>query len=126
MSFIPPKGTHTVAYVMKRKPGMSLEAFLDYYEHKHAACMVELMKDKGLVAYTHYPVRPVGPGDDYVPEEGPAYDAISVYTFETGEQASAAWNLPEVVVDSQEFIDFDTMVMMPLDVRQVFPIPAKG
>jgi len=124
MTNLPPKGSHTVAYLMKRRPGMSLEAFLDYYEHRHGPCMVRLMEGKGLLSYMHYPVRPVGPGDDYVGPEGPAYDAISIYTFDTGENASAAWNLPEVKEDSAAFIDFDTMQTVPLGVRQVFPILA--
>lgn len=112
---------HTVAYVFKRVPGMSLDDFLAYYRDVHGPLMVKILKDKGLVSYDHYPVRPHGLGDEYVPEEGPAYDAISIYTFETAQQASDAWPIEELKVDSEAFIDFDTMVMMPLSHRQVFP-----
>jgi len=112
---------YTAAYVFKRLPGMSLDDFLDYYEKIHGPRMVELLKDKGLVSYEHYPVRPVNAGDLYVPEQGPAYDAISIYTFESPEAARDAWIVPELVEDSKNFIDFDSMIMMPLNKRVVFP-----
>ena len=111
---------YIAAYIFKRKPGMSLEDFLDYYEHQHGPCMVELLKDKGLISYEHYPVRAVNEGDIYVPEEGPAYDALSIYVFTSAEAAKEAWGIPELVTDSQNFIDFDSMHMLPLNKRTVF------
>jgi len=115
------KTMYTAAYVFKRLPGMSLYDFLEYYEKVHGPRMVELLKDKGLVSYEHYPVRPVNAGDLYVPEAGAAYDAISIYMFESPEVARDAWVVPELVEDSKNFIDFDSMVMMPLNKRVVFP-----
>lgn len=112
---------YRAAYIFKRVPGMSLDEFLEHYEKVHGPLMINLMKGRGLISYEHYPVRPVGVGDDYVPEGGPAFDAISIYTFESGEAAHAAWNIPEVAEDSKRFIDFSTMVMMPLTKRTVFP-----
>lgn len=112
---------HTVAFVFRRRPGMSIDEFRDYYEHTHGPLMVEILADRGLVAYHHYPVRDHGLGDEYVPEEGPAFDAISIYTFETARQAADAWPIEELKKDSEDFIDFDTMVTLPLTHRQVYP-----
>jgi hypothetical protein len=112
---------HTVIYVFRRVPGMSLDEFREYYEKKHGPRMVELMKDRGLVAYDQYPIRDHGVGDEYVPVEGPAYDAVSVFTFVSAEAASAIWPVPEIIEDSKAFIDFDTMLMLPVTPRTVFP-----
>lgn len=112
---------YIAAYIFKRVPNMPLEKFLDYYENIHGPTMVNLMQGKGLVSYEHYPVRPLTTGDIYVPDDGPSYDAISIYCFESSEAALAAWELPEVVEDSRNFIDFDSMQMMPLNKRVVFP-----
>ncbi len=112
---------HIVAYIFRRVPGMSLEAFREHYEKVHGPLMVKLLKDKGLLAYDHYPVREAGLGDEYVPDEGPAYDALSVYCFESAQAASDAWPIPELKEDSEAFIDFDSMVMLPLTHRKVFP-----
>ena len=112
---------YIAAYIFRRVPGMSLEDFLDYYKNQHGPCMVALMKDKGLISYDHYPIRETNLGDIYVPEEGPAYDAIPIYAFESAEAAKVCWEMEEVKVDSQNFIDFDSMQMLPLTHRTVFP-----
>lgn len=112
---------HTVAYVFRRVPGMSLEEFQRYYRDVHGPLMVTVLKDRGLVSYDHYPTREPNFGDSYVPAEGPAYDAISILTFVSAEAAAAAWPLPEVVEDSKAFIDFDSMITLPIVHRRVFP-----
>lgn len=117
---------HIVAYVFRRAPGMSLDAFREYYETVHGPLMVRVLKDRGLVSYDHYPTRPPGLGDEYVPAEGPAYDALSILAFESPEAAAAAWPLPDVVEDSRAFIDFETMVTLPLTHRRVFPVGAEA
>ena len=117
---------HTVAYIFKRVPGMSLDAFLEYYRDVHGPLMVQILKDRGLFAYDHYPVREPGFGDEYVPAEGPAFDAVSIYTFETAQQASEAWPIEELKQDTMNFIDFDSMVMLRLHHRKVFPRLGRG
>ena len=112
---------YMVAYIFKRVPGMSLEDFLHHYEHLHGPLMVKLLKDKGLISYEHHPVRSVSAADIYVAASGPAYDAISIYTFVSSEAAANAWPIPEIVEDSERFIDFETMVMLPITKRVVFP-----
>lgn len=114
---------YTVCFIMKRKPGMSLEDFLAYYRDKHGPKMVELIHDKGLVSYEHFPIDASVKEGRYVDSEGAAFDAISVYSFETEEQAETCWAIPEVIEDSAAFIDFDTMVTLPANRRQVFPKP---
>ncbi len=110
---------YTVAFIMKRKPGMSLEDFLAYYKDRHGPRMVELIRDRGLISYEHFPVAPQSEGR-YLAEDGPAFDAVSVYSFGTEAEAEACWALPEVIEDSAAFIDFDTMVTLPTNRRTVF------
>lgn len=112
---------YTVAFIMKRKPGMSLEEFLAYYRDRHGPLMIEHIKDKGLVSYEHFPVDVGIKNGRYLAADGPAYDAISIYSFGTEEQAEACWAIPEVIEDSRAFIDFDTMVALPNNRRKVFP-----
>ena len=111
---------YTVAFVMKRKPGMTLDEFLAYYREVHGPLMVRLIKDKGLVSYEHYPTDPTVAEGRYVAETGPAFDAISIYSFGTQEQAEACWSIPEVITDSEVFIDFSTMITLPANKRKVF------
>lgn len=110
---------YTVAFIMKRRPGLTLEQFLAYYRDRHAGRMVELMRDRGLLAYEHFPVAAQAEGR-YLAEGGPAYDAVSVYSFTSEAEAEACWALPDVIADSEAFIDFDTMVALPADRRTVF------
>lgn len=111
---------YTVAFIFKRKPGMSLEDFLSYYRDRHGPLMIKHIKDKGLISYEQCPVDPTVTGGRYVAAEGPAYDAVSIYSFHTEQQAEACWAIPEVIEDSRAFIDFDTMVTLPADRRTVF------
>lgn len=113
---------YTVAFIMKRKLGMSLENFLAYYEHKHGPRMLELIRNEGLVAYEHYPLNVAVTEGRYISKAGPAFDAISIYTFETEAQAEKCWAFPEVIKDSEAFIDFSTMVTLPVGREQVFPL----
>lgn len=113
---------YSVAYIMKRKPGMSLDDYLAYYRDKHGPTMVELTKEKGLVSYEHFPIDTSVTEGRYMDEEGPGYDSISVYTFLTKEHAEECWAMPEVIEDSEVFIDFDTLITMPVNRRTVFPI----
>lgn len=114
---------YTVAFIIKRKPGMSLDDFLAYYRDVHGPLMIEHIKDKGLISYEHFPVDTTIKGGRYVAAEGPAYDAVSIYSFNTEAEAEACWAIPEVIEDSRAFIDFDTMVTLPATRRTVFSLP---
>ncbi|KVD46811.1 hypothetical protein WS61_09945 [Burkholderia sp. ABCPW 11] len=109
---------HTIAFLFKRKPGLTREQFEHHYKVVHGPIAAKL---PGLLEYRHYPVRDANRGDvhAHIP---PGFDALSVYTFESEEAAEAAWNSPEnipVQADTLEFIDLDTMVTLPLVLRKV-------
>lgn len=107
---------HVIAYVMRRKPGLSQEEFCRLYE-AHGPVMARAAR--GLLRYEQYPRRtPQALGDIYVTDQEP-YDALSVYTYETAEDADYTSRLPEVIADSQRFIDFSTMITLPVNLRSV-------
>jgi uncharacterized protein (TIGR02118 family) len=109
---------HTIAFLFKRKPGLTRSEFEHHYKVVHAPIAAAL---PGLVEYRHYPVRDANHGDIHA-RVPPGYDALSVYTFESVEAAQAAWNSPEngpVQEDTLKFIDVETMITLPLTLRQV-------
>jgi uncharacterized protein (TIGR02118 family) len=109
---------HTIAFLFKRKPGLSREQFEYHYKVVHAPIAATL---PGLIEYTHYPIRDANRGDVYA-HIPPGFDALSIYTFESEEAAEAAWKSPEnvpVQVDTLEFIDVETMITLPLVLRKV-------
>lgn len=75
----------------------------------------------GLVQYIHYPIRPAGRGDIHAASP-PGFDALSIYIFESAEAAEGAWNAPSNIAiqeDSSVFIDFESMITLPLARRVV-------
>jgi uncharacterized protein (TIGR02118 family) len=109
---------HTIAFLFKRRPGMTRDEFEHHYKVVHAPIAAKL---PGLLEYRHYPVREANRGDvhAHIP---PGFDALSVYTFESEEAAEAAWNSPEnnpVQTDTLQFIDIETMITLPLNMRRV-------
>ncbi|CAD6560172.1 hypothetical protein LMG24235_06864 [Paraburkholderia sabiae] len=109
---------HTIAFLFKRKPGMTREAFEHHYKEVHGPMVAKL---PGLIEYRQCPVREANRGDvhAHVPS---GFDALSIYTFESVGAAEAAWNSPAnepVQHDTREFIDVETMVTLPLFVRTV-------
>ena len=110
---------YTVAMIFRRKPGMSLEDFNAYYRDRHGPLMLEHISDRGLISYEQFPADAGGAQGRYVTEGELEYDAISIYSFETEAQAEECWALPEVMEDSAKFIDFDTIISLPLTRRMV-------
>ena len=108
---------HTIAYVMRRKPGLTQEEFFTLYL-EHGQVMAALAR--GLLSYEQFPLRHADSlGDIYsIPGEAP-YDAISIYTYATAEDANYTSLLPGVITDSEKFIDFETMIAMPVQKRTV-------
>ncbi|KAJ4382822.1 hypothetical protein N0V86_002046 [Didymella sp. IMI 355093] len=45
---------YTVFMFVTRKPGMSLEAFVDHYENKHVPLVLEVLGDVAPVRHTRY------------------------------------------------------------------------
>ncbi|WP_437773378.1 EthD domain-containing protein [Arthrobacter sp. KNU40] len=112
---------YTVVVMIRRKPGMSKDAFLAYYRDRHGPLMAELMRGKGLISYDHFPVDDSFTGGMYFDKNGPAYDAVSVYSFESFEACEACWAIPAVKVDSANCMDMDDMIVLPTSRRRVFP-----
>ncbi len=108
---------HTVAYLMKRKPGMTKAEFLKLYE-EHREVMVS--NARGLVSYTQHPIRePQQTGDTYTTDEYEEYDALSIYTYESAEDSEFSNHLTAISNDSERFIDFESMISLPLNKIEV-------
>lgn len=109
---------YTVAYIFKRPPAMTIEAFQHHYEHVHGDIAKTL---PGLVSYTQMPIRKQSPKIWHVVDDC-GYDALSVYTFESEEAAKTAFESKENValqIDSEVFIDFDDIMCLAVDKRAV-------
>lgn len=107
---------HIIAYVMRRKPGLSQEEFFKLYA-EHGQVMA--MAARGLLRYEQYPLRNAELQRDIYSTGLPEYDALSVYSFETAEDAEYTSRLNEVIEDSERFIDFATMITLPVNKRTV-------
>ncbi|XPS70833.1 hypothetical protein M3J09_003034 [Ascochyta lentis] len=49
--------TYTVFMFVTRKPGMTLEAFVDHYENKHIPLILEVLGDQAPVRHTRHYVK---------------------------------------------------------------------
>lgn len=101
---------HTIVFVTKRRPELSLEEFTQHYREIHGPLARNL---PGLVAYEQRLVRHEGPRSN----EAPDYDAVSTYVFESDEAAEAAWSSPEgmlVQEDTGRFMDWTTVMALPV------------
>ncbi|MFM2476421.1 EthD domain-containing protein [Celerinatantimonas sp. MCCC 1A17872] len=108
---------HTVAYLFRRKPGMSRETFFKLYnEHKK----VMAGNARGLISYTQHPIRePQKIGDTYTTTEYDDFDALSIYTYRSAEDSEFSNQLTAISSDSERFIDFETMISLPLNKEPV-------
>jgi uncharacterized protein (TIGR02118 family) len=112
---------HTIAFLFKRRPGMSLDEFHRHYEKIHGPIARTL---PGLVEYRQYPIRSVGLGDVHF-KDASGFDGLSIYVFESPEAANAAWQSSEnqpVQEDTLQFIDLDTMITLPVTLRTVLEV----
>jgi uncharacterized protein (TIGR02118 family) len=112
---------HTIAFLFKRRPGMSLADFHHHYEKIHGPIARTL---PGLIEYRQYPIRSAGRGDLHF-KDASGFDGLSIYIFESTEAADAAWHSPEnepVQEDTRQFIDLDTMITLPLTLRTVLAV----
>lgn len=110
---------HSVMFIFKRQPHLTLEEFYEHYEHIHGPLARQL---EGLIEYRQHPTRKPGVGDGaYMPEILP-YDAASVYTFESPEAAEKAWTSEvgkELDLDTHKLMDTKTMISLPITIREV-------
>ncbi len=108
----------TVAYIFRRKSGMSEADFHAHYRDVHGPLAAKL---PGLIGYTQHPVRRDSPLLWHVNPDV-AFDAMSLYTFvddQAAEKAFASAANAEVQADSTCFIELDGMVTLPLSLRKV-------
>jgi uncharacterized protein (TIGR02118 family) len=117
------KGTamYTAVIMLKRKNGMTREEFLAYYRDRHGPLMAKLMGGKGLISYEQFPVDKDVDGGMYVSEDAD-WDAVSIYTFESKEACTECWSIPEVIADSANLMEMDTMITLPTGRRRVYPL----
>lgn len=107
---------HAIAYVFRKKLELTQDQFIEkYLAHGHLIARVA----QGLVRYEQFPKRHAGQGDIYDSEESSQYDALSVYIFESARAAETTALMPEVVADSESFIDFATMITLPVSPRRI-------
>jgi hypothetical protein len=108
----------TVAFIFRRMPGLSRAAFDALYEAHREVMMREA---RGLVSYVQYPTGLVAQVGDIACNVGPTgYDALSIYTYRSEEDAAHTTRLAAVAADSERFIDFSSMVTLTLTPHTVF------
>ena len=86
----------TVVTLLKRKSGMSREAFIEYYERRHAVLAVRVVP--GLVSYHRMYLDPAKMAFG-MPESSPGFDVITTLVFANAEayqQAFSALSDPEI------------------------------
>ncbi|HWH26379.1 MAG TPA: EthD family reductase [Pseudolysinimonas sp.] len=107
----------TIAFLTKRRPDLSLDEYLHHYEKVHFPLAVKL---PGLVSYTQQPIVHGGwNGTDSFPE----YDGLSLYTFESKDEADAAFASPAGVAlneDTGLFMDWPSVLSIPVETLQQF------
>lgn len=86
----------TIVTLLKRKPGMSREAFIEYYENRHAVLATKLVP--GLIDYRRMYIDPERMAFG-MPPASPGFDVITVLVFadaEAYQRAAAALALAEI------------------------------
>ncbi len=101
--------TYKILMFMKRRPGMSMEAFQDYYENRHAPLCAKYAS--GLSRYVRRFLNP-HPNPESGANEELAYDVITELWFEdenvfrgTVKYLSTAIMPSEVIEDEKRLFD---------------------
>ena len=79
----------TVVTLLKRKPGMSREDFIKYYETRHAVLAVRVVP--GLVSYHRMYLDPEKMAFG-MPESSPGFDVITTLVFASAKAYRQAFN----------------------------------
>ncbi|MDQ0867304.1 EthD family reductase [Arthrobacter globiformis] len=106
---------YKLIFVTKRKAGLSQEEYFQHYAEVHFPLATAI---PGLISYNQMPIVH---GAWYGSDSFPDYDAVSEYTFESKEAADLAYASPEGIAlneDTGEFIDWDTVLTIPVEVNQ--------
>jgi uncharacterized protein (TIGR02118 family) len=109
----------TITFLTRRIDGMTAEEFFEHYSTTHYDLASRM---PGLVSYQQTRLRHE-PGKWILPDMLRDYDALSIYTFESYEAATAAFDSTEgklVDEDTGKFIDWPSVVSIPGQVSQQF------
>jgi len=110
---------HRILLLMKRKPGMSMEAFRDYYENHHIPLCAKYMS--GIAGYRRNYLVPQRHAESGANKELP-YDVITELIFDdeatykaTVEYLATTVMSDEVVNDEMNLFDRPTMRMATVE-----------
>ncbi|MHB8328074.1 MAG: EthD domain-containing protein [Acidimicrobiales bacterium] len=95
--------------LVRRKPGMSPEAFHRYWLDRHGPLVAGTLSGSYVIRYEQHH-RAL---DDYPPDDDGGYDGVTVQWFESKAAYDAhvsASDFPEVWADIQNFLDVDRLV----------------
>ncbi|WP_175650262.1 EthD domain-containing protein [Pseudomonas sp. Marseille-P9899] len=105
----------TVAFIFRRKPGLSRMDFDALYE-AHREVMTR--EARGLISYVQHKTLPATTVGGIPCDSG--YDALSIYTYRSEEDAAFTTRLETVAADSERFIDFSSMVTLAVSAHTVY------
>lgn len=111
----------TVALI-RRKPGISKEEFVRYYEHEHAPLVLKTMPQIRRYVRNHTVLV-----DEGSPETTPAYDCVTEIYFDDMESSLAAHEVMTssagdvIREDETNFLDQASMVHFLVDVYESGP-----
>ncbi|BCW58611.1 EthD family reductase [Arthrobacter sp. StoSoilB20] len=106
-----------IVFLTRRKAGVSESKYLRHYSEVHFQLAVAL---PGLLAYYQQPILH---GGWNATDSFPDYDALSEYSFETREAAERAFASAQGAAlneDTGYFIDWDTVLSIPVAVHQSY------
>lgn len=101
--------------LIKRRPGMSMEEFIDYYESNHAPLAARSLPD--LAEYKRYFLTPFAPDAPELP-----YDVITEICFRSQEDLDSTMALltssplmEEIQADEAKLFDRETITFMQVE-----------
>lgn len=103
---------YTLTFLTRRRPGLTLEEFVEHYRTVHLELAARLPR---LISYQQSLLA----HEDQAwsaPEAYPTHDALSVYSFASHEDARAAFDSEAgraLDADTGTFIDWPSVVALP-------------
>lgn len=117
---MPDKPVRKIVALFKRKAGLSMQEFIDYYENRHVPMMLKILAPY-MMDYRRSFVC-VGPTRPAIVGDAPDCDVITEAWFETIEAferfgAEAAKHSETIARDEMNFVDRDSLRMFVVDER---------
>lgn len=106
-------------FLVKRKPGMTVAEFQEYWRHRHAPLVP---RTPHLVRYVQCHVLP----ETYESDTPPAYDGVAELWWPDLEKFKASWASPELRVeqlsDARKFVDGNnSTALLAEEIRVIWP-----